>query len=1400
MCCTAQKTGYNFYDYSAKIGLQANNFQDACQDSYGFLWLASPDGLFRWDGYTLRKYTHLDESSYSISDNIVYTIYEDSKRRLWIGTINSLNLYNREADNFSHCRLSSGNERIPVNGITEDRNQKLWLATSRGLCRYDAETKQAHWVLELNNEAPVLFCISVDNQNNIWAGSFNKGVLKYNQQTNRFLWINPETGGKSTLKVRRVNTILNTQDNKVWVGNEVSGLTILNNDGRLLQRYKNFSENPGATYNSVTALYEDGNGTVWVGIRGQLTYYKNKNSPQLEPVDYGAQNNSNGRLMSIAAITEDNFGNTWFASSSSGLYYSNIYKNVFFNYLQNLNDVPQLKSNIITCFYENPVNKNIWIGTDGNGLLQFNPSKNKITIAAIPGLKDLSVNDIKADDKNNLWIATWGNGVKEVDAVTGKVKTYINNSQDNNSLVYDNVKTVLPDGNIIWIGTYGEGLAAYDKTSDRFISYKNNKTFPFNMHDPSWINHLFKDSKDRLWISTYSGVYMYDGKRLQRFAHSADPNSIAGNSVNMITEDTFHHIWIAGDAGLDRFDEAKNIFIHYNENYGLPRDVKSIAMGNDNLMWIGTNDDIIAFDILNYSVTAYNENDGLFGKAFYQNAVLKSNNGNMYFGSYKGFNVFNPKSIVLVKIPNYFHFTDLYVYNRLQQPQQPHSPLHKILDFTDTITLTQQQSFFSVGFALVNLYAPDKTQYAYKLEGLQKEWIDTKGDKRVSFTNLQYGDYLLKVRYTGSNGEWKVASRQLHITILPYWWQTLWFRIVAVLLIAAIITCIFYMRVASIKKRNRILKQEVLKRTNELSQVNISLVKQNDEIRNQKEKLEISYEEIKQQSEKIVEQQQQITAQNKQLGDAVEALEKSNTTKDHFFSILAHDLKNPVAALADITGFINQNIARMDRPKLQEYISNMHDSSSAVYELLINLLNWSRTQSKQIEYKPENLGLLKMVEQNVRLLETQFHNKHITLNIQVDKTHRMLADYNMIDTVIRNILSNSIKFTDYNGNVHITSSCENGNTILTIADNGIGMKKEQLKKLFSIDKKNIARGTAGEKGTGLGLVISKEFLEANNGKIKVESVYGRGSAFIIELLAVENLPQTSTEANTEQVDNKNAVVDFWQTIPIEKLLKIKGRKILIADDNKEVRDYLKLILENNFELLEAENGKQAFKIAMEILPDIIISDVLMPEMNGRNLCRKVKDNASTNHIPVVLLTSQSEESVQAAGYEAGADIYLTKPVKKEILIQACINLLQSKESLHEKLVKEILSGTPPKKISLNIDKTGEVFLNRLANIIEANISNQELDSKLICKEIGISRTLLYSKVKTLSGQTLHEFIKTIRLKKSLQILLDGNMNINQVAYEVGFNSSSYYHRCFIKEYGVSPKDYINKKKKFFGTR
>lgn len=1373
---------------SSNDGLPSDNVLYTYQDSYGFLWMASYEGLIRWDGANYKRYLYSQTDSSSLSGNIVYKIFEDHKNRLWVGTIDGLNLFDRAHEKFVRCNIGKETTKIPINDILQDSKNQLWLGTSYGLCKFNYDEGTAKWyVHDPQNDNTlshdVIFRLSLSRDDDIWIATFGGGVTRFSPQTGKFTRFLHEEKNPSTICSNKIKSILTDDQGQIWVGSFDKGITLLDSHGKVIRQYAYLDKT--RIQGDVTCMYEDANKTIWLGIKGQILHYKKRDSDEFLPFLNVPYKSPGLHCVSITSVCEDTFGNLFFASQSHGLFRTNVHKNLFRHFYKGSRKDGVLNHNVVTSLHEDG-SGNIWVGTDGGGLTRFNPKQNQFTsYTTADGLSSDAIMEIREDNDGMLWLATWSGGIMKFNPRTGAVQNFVNVPGKINSLSLNNVKSILPHDTLVWIGTHGEGLSVYDRKNRRFINPQNNTAFPFNLKTPAWINHLFIDSRDRLWVSTYGGLYLYDNRALRHFTPSDNPASISSDFVNMVAEGPDGKIWIVSESGgLDQFNESSLDFQRYTDRFDLPRTIKGITFDHNGTMWLSSNEGISGFDTSTGEIIHYDQTDGLQGNSFFHKSILTSRNGDLYIGGPNGINAFNPDSLrTRTKHFEYaVYLTDLYIYDELQSLEKQGSPLKEVLSFTDTLVLTPEQSFFTIGFATLNLYSSSKTQYAYKLEGLHDNWINTGSETKAAFTQLNPGNYVFKLRYTDVEGTWHEATRKLHIVILPPWWKTWWFRSLMVIGAVSLVFAFFYLRLSSIKKQNRLLEAEVTRRTHELSDANSYLVEKNEEIHLQNEKLEEYNREILRQSDKILIQQEQIITQNHKLEKTVQELHRSNQTKDRFFSILAHDLRNPVSTLSGVAESLKNNLRQLSKNDIGEYVESIYKSSQSVYTLLVNLLSWARTQSHDIQYSPVDFDIAALTRKNIALMEQQFANKNIRLSFTSTATHQVFADYNMVDAVIRNLLMNSVKFTHAGGSVEIVTEEDDQHILIRISDTGIGMSPDQLRDLFRVEKKSMAVGTSGETGTGLGLVITKEFVEANKGILTLTSTRGVGSQFCVQLpKSIVILNDSKSTESPERSLNIRLVPDF----PEEKLIKLRGRRLLIVDDNSELRHHLRRDLSGTFEIFEAENGNEGLKMALEVQPTVIITDMVMPVMDGEQFCRELKSLPATSHIPVVLLTNQSYDEGQLIGYGAGADIYLTKPARKELLFQVIYNFLRAQEKIHQQILNS--NNYFPDDVAIN--KVDEEFLNQIVGIVEANLSDPELDYTLLCDETALSRTVLYAKIKTLTGQGVHEFIRSIRLKKSLTLLREKKLNISQIAYEVGFNSHSYFNKCFFKQYNISPKDY-----------
>ncbi len=1396
VCAFSQPDKFKLYSITKEDGLMSDYIENVFRDSYGFLWVANVEGLNRWDGSTFKKYRHSNDDSTSLVNNIVYSIFQDSQQRLWFGTNSGLNLYDRERDCFIACNTGSPDPSVSVNVVTEDSKHQLWLGTSSGVCKYDHLHKKSQWYSHERGNPNSLsdnnvLGLSIDDYDNIWIGTFNGGVNKLVDATKKFTRFSHDEDNAKSICSNKIRTVLADHNNNIWIGTFESGVTLLNNKGAVLRHYSDFSDknHPSATRDAVISIYEDKSNTIWVGSDNELAYFLDANRKVFVPFDNSPYKKFNVVCHSVSSIYEDNAGNLWFGTHGYGLFYTSSRKNIFRHFHKSDPNTRGLNHDFTSAFYEDKKG-DIWVGTDGGGLTRFEPRTNKFTnYSTDNGLSSNSILEIKEDHKGNLWLATWSGGLICFDPKSAKSTTYTYNAKDPSSLIFNNIKSILIEDSVIWVGTHGEGIAVFDLQSKKFIHHKNNKTIPFDMKLPAWINHLFKDSKGRIWMSSYDGLFVYDRKKLGRYIHSADSSSISSNDVNMVAEDLNGQIWaITESGGLELFNEKTQSFTHFSERYRLPQTLKAIVFDNKGTLWLSSNEGLLALHTKTQKLERFDVSDGLQGNSFFIKSVLKNRAGELYFGGTNGFNVFDPNKIKAAAASFPVYLTELYVFDELQKPGAAESPLNKVINFTDTLVLNADQSFFTIAFTAVNLYAASKMEFAYQLEGLHDEWIVVHGDRKVSFTNLDPGKYIFKIKCTNLGAQDDAQVKQLLIVILPPWWKTAWFKFLVFIAVIGAVALVFYLRLNAIKERNKQLKIEVAARTQELTDTNMVLVERNDEIKSQNKKLEAYNDEVTKQSERILKQQSEILAQNQELEQTVNELTKLNQTKNKFFSILAHDLKSHVYALTSISNLLKKKLPSIEKDAVSEYVDSIDKSSNSIYQLLINLLDWARTQSKNIPYSPAGVNVYELVTKNGILMEQQFRTKNIALEVKIDQAHYIYADYPMIDSVVRNIIGNSIKFTAAMGKITVESEELGDEILIRIRDNGIGMTKEQIDNVFKIDKNTSSRGTAGETGTGLGLIISSEFLEINKGALLIESEPAQGSVFTIKVPRFRSaVPLDNSGVIGAYPAGINIVEHSLQKkLTDDKILKIKGKRLLIVEDNQELRSFLRLLLSDVFTIFEAENGAEGLKMAAECQPAVIITDMMMPVMNGLEFCSAIKNSKMTSHIPVIMLTGQSDEESQLSGYEAGAEVYLTKPVSQDILFQVILNFIQNQEKIRQKILQS--NDLYPEDVVIN--RLDEEFLNEIIVFIEKHLSDSGLDSKMICEHMGISRTVLYSKFKIITGQGVQEFIKSVRLKKSLKLLFERRLTISETGYEVGFSSPSYFIRCFTQQYGMPPKEYI----------
>jgi len=764
----------------------------------------------------------------------------------------------------------------------------------------------------------------------------------------------------------------------------------------------------------------------------------------------------------------------------------------------------------------------------------------------------------------------------------------------------------------------------------------------------------------------------------------------------------------------------------------------ALTQDNRGYLWLLNNAGLLRFCPGQDSFLLVNRNYGLPERRP-SNALFKSKNGILFIGYRNEFytlvadsiNSHAPHQQVLITSVNVFN-QNIYSLRYSGKPAEA----------INTLELKYNENMLSFSFVLPDYLNQAGVRYRYRLEGTDKKWTFSYS-RRAQYHHLPPGRYTFSVWGCNSEGHWTPQPATLHIVIAPPFWSTWWFR-------AMVVAFLFCLGMLWQRQREKLLIK-------------------------QKEWLE---KEVRERTAEIRIQKEEIEAQADLLRRNNEELELLNHTKNKFFSIIAHDLRNPFYAISGLSDLLIRDLTRLRPDEAYEFLYTIKSSADSASSLLDNLLQWARSQTNVIAVNPVSFDLHRLIDASIKFLKVAASAKNITLTSHLKPGTIVFADENMITTVIRNLLSNAVKFTPLNGAVHITAEINHETVTFSIRDNGTGMDKETLENLFSLDRKQSSKGTAGEKGTGLGLIICKDFVEKNNGTIHVSSEPGKGSCFSVTLPA---------GIMTEISIAEDIAPEKREELPYLPVFKEKPL-ILIAEDNDELRLTLTKELEYYFTVIAAANGREGWENTLEKIPDVIISDWLMPEMDGLLFCRQVKADMRTSHIPFILLTAKSEVEEKIEGFETGADEYITKPFNIRLLVSRVYNLIKIRKKLKEQFMRQSLVNVPAEGLK-PIDKD---FIEKAIQTVKKHLEDPDFDVARFADELHFSRSQLHKKLVALTNQPATEFIRTIRLKEAARMLVEQDMNVSEVYARVGFNDRSYFSRMFTEMFGITPSEYKKK--------
>lgn len=1337
---------------SLPSGLSNSSVKCIIRDSKGYMWFGTSDGLTRYDGTNFFVYENDPADSTSLNHNSINAILEDPAKRLWVGTPAGLNLYNREKDNF--ISIPETRSRY-VNAIHADEKGRIWLGTiGSGLNIYDPQ----HHTLEIfpnNEEDPESISsnsiteIATDAAHNVWIGTRN-GLNLFLPDTKKFRRFFHDAGNPNSVSNDYIVSLAPDHTGALWVGTRGGGLNRMITKGNEYL-FEHFHNQNSISNDVVLSLCTDRDSLLWIGTENGGLNSLDINTNKINVYTYEEGNPSSISGNSIWSLYADEENILWIGIYGKGINTINPKGRKFQFYRRNAFLGNSLPDDDVRGFAEDKEG-NIWIATDGGGLCRFNPATRKFTKVLNNSkggqLSSNAAMSLLYDSRNYLWTGTWSGGIDKLDSRGTRIKNYKIKDSEKTGIKHVILMYEDSHGNI-WAGTSGNGLFLYDPAADKFIKFSTS-----DANAPSstaYVTSLLEYDENTLWVGTLYGLVIlkrnndgkYDGQVLYR---TNTPGSIGSNSMEIIFRDSKKRIWFGtSDKGLSLLNKKDSTFTTFQKRDGLPgNSIRAILEDDNGFLWISTNKGLSRFDVASGKFRNFSKEDGLNSDEFYARSCFKSRSGEFYFGGKSGFNTFYPDNINENTFVPPVYLTDLKINGKPALIGVADSPLNNHISATSSITLTHEQMSFTIDFVGINYTHSSRNKYAYKLEGFEQDWNQVGSQLSATYTNIDPGDYVFLVKASNNDDVWNEHPAALSITVLPPIWKTWWAMLLYVLFFSSLLFVFLRIRSERIQVKNQLkLERMAREKEHELSQL-----------------------------------------------------------KMQFFTNISHEFRTPLSL---IIAPLDSLITSADVPsKIKDQLSLTYRNAQRMMRLINELMDFRKLDENKVKLKVECTEIMGFISDTASGFNEIAKKRNIDFSMDASiPSCKGWIDRDKIETIVCNLLSNAFKFVNDNGQIKViidlknnNSSGNNGQTTrsgrqlkLIVTDNGIGISPDELPRIF--DKFYQAKSSEIKKtsGTGIGLALAKGLVELHHGSIIAESISNHETRFTValpidkqayEVHELLEIPDAGGDAERGERSIQNETDDEKEVVGNEK------PHILIVEDNDELRDYLINELHGHFTISHAVNGKEGTGTALEKIPDLIISDIVMPEKSGIELCRDLKSDMRTSHIPIILLTAKTTVEDQIQGIGTGADVYLPKPFNIRLLKAHVKQLIELRRKLYALFSQDVY--IMPSKITEN--ELDQAFLQKAIDYIIQNITDDQLNVEALANLFNISRSQVYRKIKALTGKTAVEFIRTIRLKQALKLMETKKYTLAEIAYQTGFTSPSYFTRSFKEQYGKAPSEYL----------
>jgi signal transduction histidine kinase/ligand-binding sensor domain-containing protein/CheY-like chemotaxis protein/AraC-like DNA-binding protein len=1334
----------NFVNFSNEDGLSSNTVTTILKDKYGYMWFGTDDGLNKFDGVNFTVYRHKENDTASIGANSILAMHEDPSGNLWVGTNASLSLYNRKRDCFINYQLTSNNT---ARSLFCDHLGNLWIGSYVGLFMLDPRTgKTTRYTANPGRPGQlvsnIITCVFEDSRRRLWIGG-NSGLYLYQRSTDDFKHFAHDPADSLSISDNSIKTITEDHNGNLWIGSDDGGLSMLRPDGKGFRSYRhNQADRQTLSSNRVLAITPENSNSLWVGTEEGLNIFdlQKKTSRRLEH-DVRDKYSLHGK--SVRCIFIDEKGIYWIGTYQGGV---NKYdKNLAFFNLRTSNpfDPRGLTAPIVTSFSE-AGNGDIYIGTDGGGINLYH---RKTGLFDHPAFHDEGKPPaVLALERagNELWIGTFMQGAYVLDTRSGTVRHYVK-GEGPGDLSGNDIFCLKKDskGNI-WIGTNGNGVNVYDPVKGTFRLFNKGHSYPADIKvlTKGFIRAIEEDRSGNIWIGTIgSGMAVYDPSLDKIRVFNQTNSNLPSGDVQAICISRSGRIWAGTPGGgLCLFDSTARRFECYSEQQGLSNAVIYKILEDDaGKVWISTNKGVSSFDPLTRKFKNYFSYNGLQRSTFSLGAGLRTSDGELFFGGLNGFNYFDPKALNYNRNVPKIVLTDLRIANSSVTPGEK-AAISEHISVAGEIRLDYRQNF-SIGFATLNYTAPQESRYSYLLEGFDQSWNDVGTSRTAVFSNLRPGRYVFRVKASSDDGSWNTREATINIYVRPPFWLTGYAYVFYVMAASFILWLLRYRAIRKLKNRFA-LEQERLE------------IRQAIEMERREAERQREFEQV----------------------------------KIKYLTNLSHEFRTPVSL---IVGPIEKLIRQEVCPEKLGHLNLLKRNARRLLNLVNQLLDFRKLEERELKLDLTGGDIVSFIREVVESFKDISERRQISFSFASTLgSFYTCFDRDKIERILFNLLSNAFKFTPKGGRILLSIDQDATQGLkIAVSDTGIGMPKEVQEKIFTRFFQGDSNPAVLNQGSGIGLSITLEFVKMHGGCVDVESVPGKGSLFTVHLPLeqiqepVENMEpafvadEGHVEADLPGPDDQHGL---QAAVPASEMLTV-----LLIEDNDDFRYYLKDNLKPFYKIVEAPDGKEGWQKVLSTHPQVIVSDINMPYMDGIQLCRKIKSDKRTSHIPIILLTALTGDASQLQGLETGASDYLTKPFNFEVLNLKIRNLVQLNQTLKNAYTRQLKVVTPVAEV----ESEDERLLLKVTQYIETNINSDNLTVEELSKHLFMSRASLYNKIVQLTGETPVEFIRSMKLNKAADLLKNSDMRIAQIGYAVGFSTPNYFARAFKAKFNLLPSEY-----------